>query len=84
MDGLEAKTDHDLLILAVQELGHVKAHMTELTETVKEEGKKRNGRLDALEHWQTRMIVVLGGWSVAWPFLIQEFRQYVLEKFGFI
>ncbi len=84
MAELDGKSDHDLLILAVQELGHVKAHLAELTETVKEEGKQRNGRLDALEHWQTRLIVVLGGWSVAWPFLIQEFRQFVLEKFGFI
>ncbi len=41
-------------------------------------------RMEAMERWQARFILVVGFWSVAWPFLIQEFRQFVLERFGFI
>jgi hypothetical protein len=43
------ETDRELLLLTVQELGHVKAHLAELTQVVEDEGKERNGRLERLE-----------------------------------
>lgn len=55
-----------------------------VAESAGEELAKLPDRMGLIERWQSRIIVVLGFWTVAWPFLIQEFRQYVLEKFGFI
>lgn len=45
MSEFEGKSDHDLLVVAVTELGHIKNHTKDLAI----EAKKHNGRLSACE-----------------------------------
>lgn len=79
-DDFKGQTDHDLLIVAVTELRHIKNHVKDLAA----ETKAQNGRLSALEHWRVGLTVILGFISVLWPLLIYEVRQFMLERFGFV
>lgn len=92
---LRAKPDHDLIILAVQRLGHTNVHLVELTERVGQQNgriadlektlpKDLDTRLVALEHWRIAVGVMFVFIGSTWPLLIYEVRQFVLEKFGFI
>ncbi len=76
----EGKSDHDLLVVTVTELGHIKTHLADL----KANGVKQDGRLSALEKWRWTtsgaLALIIGGW----PLLIYEVRQFLLDKFGFI
>lgn len=79
-DQFEGKTDHDLLVVAVTELGHIKGHMKDMDEKL----GAQNGRISALEKWRWTMGGVLALIGAGWPLLIYEFRQFLLDKFGFI
>lgn len=76
----EGKSDHDLLVVAVTELKHIKNHVKDLAI----ETKKQNGRIRSLETWQIRMGLVIAFIGSTWPLLIYEVRHFILEKFGFI
>lgn len=76
----DSRSDHDLLVVAVTDLKHIKNHMKDLAD----ETKIQNGRIRVLEGWQVRMGVVLALIGAGWPLLIYEVRQFLLEKFGFI
>ncbi len=49
MENLEAKSDHDLLLLTAQRTGYVETALDRLTMAVKEDGERRNGRLEIAE-----------------------------------
>lgn len=92
---LRATPDHDLLVIMVTEMGHVKTHM----KAVADELKEQNGRIGAVEQSIPRklddrlreaeakllyvgLVIVFAGST--WPLLIQEVRQYLFEMFGFV
>jgi hypothetical protein len=88
------ETDRELLLLTVQELGHVKAHLAELTEKVgiqngrlavleKAQGENIPERLTALEHWRIGVVLAFGFIGATWPLLIFEVRQKLFEFWGF-
>ncbi len=79
-DQFEGKTDHDLLVVTVTELGHIKAHLADLKEQV----AVQNGRISALEKWRWGLGSAIALIGAGWPLLIYEFRQFILDKFGFI
>ncbi len=79
-DQFEGKSDHDLLVVAVTELGHIKGHLAALDEKV----GVQNGRISALEKWRWTMSGVIALIGMGWPLLIYEFRQFILNKFDFI
>lgn len=80
LEQFEGKSDHDLLVVAVTDLGHIKTHLAK----VEANGVKKDERLSALEKWRwttSGAFVLIGA---GWPLLIYEVRQFLLDKFGFI
>lgn len=79
-DSFEGKSDHDLLVVAATELKHIKNHIRDSAK----EAKTRDERIAALESWQSKVKLIFTFIGATWWLLIQELRQWVLEKFGFI
>jgi hypothetical protein len=75
---LDAKTDRELLLLTVQQMGHLETHMKSMDVKL----GVQNGRLSALEKWRWW---VVGAGAVVVPLLlllIYEVRMAVFGGFG--
>jgi hypothetical protein len=75
---LEAKTDRELLLLTVQELGHIKGHLEKLDKKV----GLQNGRLSALEKWRWWLVGAGAVVVPLSPLLVYEVRQGIFGGFG--
>ncbi len=97
LDNLELSSDHDILLVIATEMRHLQTHTATLSEKVGVQNGRMTAleksyepqkgvpkRVELLERWQIRMGVVITAIGVGWPLLIYEFRQFLLEKFGFI
>ncbi len=74
---LNTKTDRELLLLTVQELGHVKSHLKNLDTKVGEQ----NGRISGLEKWRMWLTGALAVIVPLSPLLIYEVREKLLGGF---
>ena len=75
---LDAKTDRELLVITVVEMGHVKVHLKDLSK----EAEKQNGRITALEKWRWMMTGGLILLTALWPLLVYEFRHTIAGALG--
>jgi ribosomal silencing factor RsfS len=85
MEGLDAlqrqhreTTDRELLLLTVQEMGHMNNHLADLAK----EMKAQNGRISALEKWRWWLIGAGAVVVPLSPLLVYEVRQAVFGGFG--
>lgn len=92
---LKAKTDRELLLLTVQETGHISTHLEKLTKQVSDQNgrisslerslpENLSARLTIIEHWKvwaTGMFTLI---AFVAPFFIYEVRQAALKALEFI
>lgn len=75
---LDAKTDRELLLLTVQQMGHLETHMKSMDTKL----DVQNGRLSALEKWRWWLVGVGAVVIPLSPLLIYEVRSSVLGGLG--
>ena len=75
---LEAKTDRELLLLTVQQMGHLEVHMKSMDTKL----GLQNGRLSALEKWRWWLVGAGAVVVPLSPLLVYEVRQAVFGGFG--